>query len=1230
MWSAKYQKDLFLWTLVGLAVLVVGLVISDHANATAVGWHDNSENPPIVWPQATTPATTLSTRLVTYGLFGQVESTVNLSWFWIGTNWYQVVGKKTNFLGGTEISYTGGLYNIRTPKPSSATFGLPVTNVIGVSVKNVTPTNDRTVAVRDAVQLGRRLVNINADGSVPYSTNSGLGDLFLSEPDDGLYLFAWMRGLDETNVVYGETNFVFWFNREMGPLLTITNSSSQNLEWMYLGIDSPFGFYVWGYPFPLYGMSVLSSGHTNWNYTNTILASTDWYHYDPWYNSTSDPVTVTWNTNHWQHPYVLTNVSLSAPDLRTYDMFFSFQERLETIPDVLSMAWYPWRLGSYQPLFEVRDSGILGGWRLGKVSTQPDGVGIGRGISSGFFKTYEPGGTDLEAAHLENMKDAILWMAPHFVVRELEDIGGEDHYQKYQTTPITNSSLITSLGGAYPGSPIPLTYYQGITNGVSMWMVYNIYYPDIPVWGSSSNDYSFEGVGRGIIWSTYTNQGPGAEVELLNYLNLPHGFITLPTPPTTNYIPGFSVGQIDKYIVTQITTSVKWPYGSYFDFTPHRAVAPGIDNLGHIVTNSWTLRDVWLTTVPPDKAGNLISSRFDYGSPHYPVSYYRIPYSWRYQASGVGGLLNAGMAQWADWKAPANVGFSFYFGADGVAHEQTSDFIVTNSSMIVTNPMLVNGNTLVPYYDPRSFTSFVADVVYSVVSSNTSGTGVRLKIIHEQDYGMSFAGGCPDNVYCFEGSQYTPHINVLVDVVLTDRVNTTTATFVLTNYDVAAGTTALDYAWDGARKCMNEFTRLVVHLEPYSQPFKMYDGISTPVRWSTFDFDTSMGMLAWTNHPTSGFYFGLYDHDFLSIDSGVGLLPLKNPILGADGHTNYIGSNSWPFAVAWHGNQLVSMTLVRETDICVLTPGHPSTNSFNIWYYTSCLPNPEAVYRPIGCSGALGGWSVTFSNLITTLTGPMGAITASGAAACGCNPTGSEEEHDVGFRMSSLLLFPESFPNYSYTMYDLYVHTSRPDRSLYHSPIRIPGRISEFIEVLTEYEFDPRMVNPNLMVGVMPTNTQRTLSFVSVPCTSDYPTVVSSSFETKYVIPGGTNPPGDITIVNTYSGTNITSVTTNYNVPVYASEAVFDNLGVIQGTGEALGYDDPHSSGHWQYMNTHSYDVMDNSAFGIWDNTFNDPGSSITKGGAAIPNGPFIYGWAIDGAIAIIHYDAPLQFRYLP
>ena len=289
------------WILFGLLLLGLAMIFTMRAMAgSPVGWHED------VWP-ATNAAPYQPMQKIDYGLYGQQTNCVYTNWFWLGTNWFQVTTNGvTNFLSTTTLTNnnTPFCHHVPTGEPTNATYGVELTNWIGVSI--IVPTNYCYADLHDLRPPFSQLVNVTPSGGTVFNSNTWTRDVLISGDTDEDFRWAWLRGADQTNIVAGITNVTYWYEREIAPAV---NPSK-----------------VLGYPFPLYMWSLpLGTADTNWFNTDPVLVSGQWQ------NSAG-------GTSQWQYVYApLTNGYLSAEDAEAMDTVLAYDERRMVVPGVVQL-----------------------------------------------------------------------------------------------------------------------------------------------------------------------------------------------------------------------------------------------------------------------------------------------------------------------------------------------------------------------------------------------------------------------------------------------------------------------------------------------------------------------------------------------------------------------------------------------------------------------------------------------------------------------------------------------------------------------------------------------------------------------------------------------------------------------------------------------------------------------------------------------------------------------------
>lgn len=1255
----------FKWYVIIIVLVVLaGILLTVKSQAgNATGWHTQATRiitqsgggtvieTNVFWP-ATNAAPSQPFLNIDYGLYCQLTNCTYTNWFRIDTNWFQVVGGVTNSLPAPVRFNTNGFCYAGAAPTNAGAFGVPFTNFLGVSSQ--IPSNKLSLCVPAQLQPGTCLPCTIADGGVTYSSNTWMRDVLMAEDSDEKYRWLYMLGRDETDVVAGVTNIIYWYQG------SIEDWAGTNGPWVGPSSDGSLARSfntVPGMWYPLYGfvsrVTYLSPGPTN-NFllTNPNLALHPWL-----YNGTQQ----------WQYAYSPTNLNLGVEDVENLDVYFAFQERFESslflFPQndedfsILGVGYFQ----EYSPAIAFRDAGgssyllnmqegtdlgvFNGGWRLG-YSTPPAPFTPSQQAGVGTFPV-----PNIDAKHLQQAKYNILKMVTlssesagnvygnindpnypiqrwefNFVVKELADSNG-DFSSYLSSTLVTNTTKVNpDTGGA-----------------TSVW--YNVSHPPIPRWGVAHvTNFSFgalvvgAGSALGIVegfgnagWTlnpNFTETGGdfskwvqveptrdafSPEVWIFGLLDkLPHGYIhsTLRVP-YSNAVPGFVAGHPELFTATNVDTDATMIYGSYFNYTPNRRFTKGNPGNGHIVTNTWTFPNVWI-----DLRSNVTSQLqyFYYGAPS--------------ASARVDVFISPPAENAATWKPQVSV------------PTNPTPHTVTNVNVTITNPLRLDGNTFgvfptgcrgdINCINPNTI---VADVCFTLTKANsftittncdnlaitngvlcsstssnngllvTNVTSVLFQVIHEQNYDLTnyLSGGVTP-------AAAITNRDVLLSVIYSNSVNLTNAVYISTNYDIAEGFHEIDYGWDGVKQILNDWTWEAYPLTAYSTNFSMAGRFTI----SNLVDATQLGIIGTTNH------YNASQNGFWSVNdtaAGDGTLTLFNisPLVWSNGSSHLTITNtfgSWPSAVAWQNKGAAHLQLWREivsnTGVGACTNvGLPRTNF--AYFFAQCPPQNYANSSGPPCSDpCLTTYSFTVIN--DNITVPNDLVQY--AFGCGCTPTNIDQVTG-GLKVSSVLAFPEFLTNFAGSA-DLYIHTARPVN--YQLPLVVPAEAnvgSYNAGTLFGGYLNGCNLNTNRTIGNIKTNfTQAYPGPAAFSCAQSISNCAYAG-DSAFFYPFWTISGGLPVISRAYRhGFAPSSITTNFNVPLYPSEVMWNDFG----TG--LAFDDHNNSGIWQRYPTNA--ISSTATFSaniVFDNL-------VGTGFGTVPTSDFVQGWGIDQAVVLIKWDA--------
>lgn len=375
------------------------------------GWHDGSANtnPPVAWPasnrlDAFVPSgpvvtsvvcvtnisgTATNIRCVTnlvidpitnfyrgYGTYTRLQTTIYTNWYYLTTN------------------CVTGLSNGLPCVASGTNDGVEVTNFVGVST--LRPTNAGP-ARADLLRPGRYLSNVNVAGGVPYSTNTWLPDVRLSDSTQTVFRWAWLRATGPY-VKDGVTSD--WRTVDM-DWAVLDGSTTFSVE------DALYDLYLWSL--------VSSNGTSDW--------FTNYYRYSPLLTNNfitngaiSGGVT---NFAKWTTPYFATNILLNVRDVQQLDIRQAFSERFRVL--------------------EVGLSGDLSGYQYWLQDWLAGVAPAGGYAYAGINPVWE---------NCVQSKYLVQSLAPYFVVKELADTNGtfNDWFKITDTNWIwTTSNWVVSL-----------------------------------------------------------------------------------------------------------------------------------------------------------------------------------------------------------------------------------------------------------------------------------------------------------------------------------------------------------------------------------------------------------------------------------------------------------------------------------------------------------------------------------------------------------------------------------------------------------------------------------------------------------------------------------------------------------------------------------------------------------------------------------------------------------------
>jgi hypothetical protein len=288
-------------------------------------------------------------------------------------------------------------------------------------------------------------------------------------------------------------------------------------------------------------------------------------------------------------------------------------------------------------------------------------------------------------------------------------------------------------------------------------------------------------------------------------IGLPSGWLIV---TTTNVVihPGWAVGSNYIQFVTNNNVDVASSnrYGRYLNYTPRRYYTPAFPGNGHLVTNSWDLENVWGTVTNPFSSTMI---PFDDGDPY------------------IGG-------QWLSASTVPKSNQVFYLGS--------------TLSDCITNPLRMNGHSFAQFPDHQ-----VRDYIFETIQLHgglcltTNGTkvltnpcAIALSVIHRQ---MQTPNGSPP---------YRTNDETLFSCILSNALNSTNASFVVTNYDVAEGFHDIDYDADGLKKIFNSLTCQVYSLTPYNAD------ASQNGRWALSNMVAVTNLGTWITTATTNTFTG--------------------------------------------------------------------------------------------------------------------------------------------------------------------------------------------------------------------------------------------------------------------------------------------------------------------------------------------------------------------------------------
>jgi len=569
-----------------VVALILFMVARAHGSGPS-GWHSIS-NEPQAWPVTNTPLPYLTTNVLygqtenlfqpQYGVYCQKTQATWIAWFWLGTNWYQVIGDDTQLVqsGANVFTNFTTFYVYKTGRPTNATFGAEVTNHIGVT-SGQHPTNRINICVSDSLNLGACLPNVNADGSSVFTNRTWARDVMLSDASDEPFRWTWLRGDDDvryhpetnlefiddtnivtrgtnttTNIVYevqtnvvsvGETN-AYWFARSIPDAVYLVH-----------GVDG-------GWRYPLWWPCVLlpAGTQTNWYGTSSLMTGSGGFRN-----------LIYGDQSHWQYPYQQTNAVLDLGETRLYDLFFAVSERIQVGMHILDDSMWDWRIQGGSPAPPWTNSiGSIFSYQLTRLHG------------------------DHDHASIQALKNAMAnGPGAGWAIKELSTNGS---FETFCQTP-TNYWTWQPLAGTNVDG-----YWT--TNGVLP------QYRDIPTWNTSS------------LWNGDTAHNGSFRAYLDAMYHLPHGWLTT-TSNQTVVVAGWKAGQINKLSVTNLDVDVVRSnlYGDYFSYTPRTYFTKGYGGLGHTVTGRWDLINIWGSSTPLAQ----VFAGFDYGDEAGNTSAFMVP-----------------------------------------------------------------------------------------------------------------------------------------------------------------------------------------------------------------------------------------------------------------------------------------------------------------------------------------------------------------------------------------------------------------------------------------------------------------------------------------------------------------------------------------------------------------------------------------------------------------------------
>ena len=254
---------------------------------------------------------------------------------------------------------------------------------------------------------------------------------------------------------------------------------------------------------------------------------------------------------------------------------------------------------------------------------------------------------------------------------------------------------------------------------------------------------------------------------------------------------GWRVGL--PYVHTTNTSQIvtlRVPVSTYFDYTPdlHGATR------GHLVTNTWALRNLWLTWGSGSSLSNVVTNTLGIaGNTQINISSQYWSNGWR--SAGIcfsnSALYTLQITGYTNWTTVSTN--RFYPGFD-VPSNCSSNLITTNQ---------ISGGV----------TNTLTNIVLTCWYTNTASTVLNVKSIDWQgsiQYTNFIDYGTFTNTNAVAYINWSSsNVTSLLSVTLTNAINTTNIISVFTNWNVAKGQVERDYEYDGLKACLNAMTKIL-------------------------------------------------------------------------------------------------------------------------------------------------------------------------------------------------------------------------------------------------------------------------------------------------------------------------------------------------------------------------------------------------------------------------------------